>query len=116
MLNKSNRKLYRSLRGEYKRYARRLKNFLFDRRCGTDAINESLCDIFTMLAESQKNGRVFSDVIPDPEASIRETALCFPARRMRRRPLTVLVLSVVAVACAACARAFTLLPLSNFRP
>ena len=116
MLNKSNRKLYRSLRGEYKRYARRLKDTLFDCCRGKDAVNDSLSDVFTMLSEAQSAHRAFADVIPDPHASIRETALCFPARRMRRRPLTVLVLSVVAVACAACARAFTLLPLSNFRP
>ena len=42
MLNKTNRKLYRSLRGEYKRYARRLKNTLFDCCCGKDAVNDSL--------------------------------------------------------------------------
>ena len=103
MLNKSNRKLYKSLRGEYKRYARRLKDTLFDCCRGKDAVNDSLSDVFTMLAEAQGAHRAFADVIPDPHASIRETALCFPARRMRRNTAVILCLCAALFAVTAAA-------------
>lgn len=44
----------------------------------------------------------FADVIPDPAASIRETALCFPARTMRRNTVFVLLLAGLAVLLCAC--------------
>lgn len=97
MLNKTNRKLYRSLRGEYKKYARQLKGTLFDCCRGKDAVNDSLSDVFTMLAEAQSARRAFADVIPDPHASIRETALCFPARKMRRNTAVILCLCAALV-------------------
>lgn len=103
MLNKSNRKLYRSLRGEYNKYARQLKNTLFDCCRGKDAVNDSLSDVFTMLSEAQSAGRPFADVIPDPHASIRETALCFPARAMRRNTVTILCLAAALFAVTAAA-------------
>ncbi len=108
MLNKTNRKLYRSLRGEYKRYARRLKDTLFDCCRGKAAVNDSLSDVFTMLAEAQGAHRAFADVIPDPHASIRETALCFPARRMRRNTAVILCLCAALVLLAGSAVAIEL--------
>ena len=95
MLDKRNHKLYKSLRGEYRRYARRLKATLLDCCKGKDAINETLGDVFSMLAEAQGAGRDFADVIPDPAASIRETALCFPAKEIRRSTSFILVLSAL---------------------
>ena len=108
MLNKTNRKLYRSLRGEYKRYARRLKDTLFDCCRGKAAVNDSLSDVFTMLAEAQGAHRAFANVIPDPHASIRETALCFPARRMRRNTAVILCLCAALVLLAGSAVAIEL--------
>lgn len=108
MLNKTNRKLYRSLRGEYKRYARRLKDTLFDCCRGKAAVNDSLSDVFTMLAEAQGAHRAFADVIPDPHASIRETALCFPACRMRRNTAVILCLCAALVLLAGSAVAIEL--------
>lgn len=102
MLDKRNQKLYKSLRGEYRKYARRLKATLLDCCKGKDEINETLGDVFSMLAEAQGAGRDFADVIPDPAASIRETALCFPARTMRRNTAFVLLLAGLAVLLCAC--------------
>lgn len=102
MLDKRNQKLYKSLRGEYRKYARRLKVTLLDCCKGKDEINETLGDVFSMLAEAQGAGRDFADVIPDPAASIRETALCFPARTMRRNTAFVLLLAGLAVLLCAC--------------
>ena len=102
MLDKRNQKLYKSLRGEYRRYARQLKATLLDCCKGKDEINETLGDVFSMLAEAQGAGRDFADVIPDPAASIRETALCFPARTMRRNTAFVLLLAGLAVLLCAC--------------
>ena len=64
MLDKRNQKLYKSLRGEYRKYARRLKVTLLDCCKGKDEINETLGDVFSMLAEAQGAGRDFADVIP----------------------------------------------------
>lgn len=97
MLDKRNHKLYKSLRGEYRRYARRLKATLLDCCKGKDEINETLGDVFSMLAEAQGAGRDFADVIPDPAASIRETALCFPARRTRLHTVVILILAALLV-------------------
>ena len=108
MLNKTNRKLYRSLRGEYKRYARRLKNTLFDCCCGKDAVNDSLSDVFIMLAEAQSAHRAFTDVIPDSHAGIRETVLCFPARRIRRNTAVIICLCAALVLLAGSAVAIEL--------
>ena len=102
MLDKRNQKLYKSLRGEYRKYARQLKNTLFNCCQGSDAVNESLTDVFSMLAEAQEEGRPFEEIIPDPAASIRETALCFPARTMRRNTAVVLLLAGLAVLLCAC--------------
>ena len=84
MLNRQNRKLFKSLIGDYKKFARRLKNELFERCQGNEGINESLWEIFSMLAAAQGEMRRFDEVIPDPEGFIKETALCFPAKRSRR--------------------------------
>lgn len=84
MLNKQNRKLFKSFWGNYKKFARRLKNELFERCVGNEAINESLGDVFSMLAAAQDERRPFDEVIPDPDGFIKETALCFPSRRNRR--------------------------------
>ena len=108
MLNKTNRKLYRLLRGEYKRYARRLKNTLFDCCCGKDAVNDSLSDVFIMLAEAQSAHRAFTDVIPDFHAGIRETVLCFPARRIRRNTAVILCLCAALILLAGSAVAIEL--------
>ena len=108
MLNQSNRELYRSLHGEYKNYARRLKNTLFDCCHGKDAVNESLYDVFAMLAEAQGAGRDFADVIPDPNAGIRETALCFPARAIHRNTAVILCLAASLVLLAGSAVAIGL--------
>lgn len=97
MLDKRNQKLYKSLRGEYRRYARRLKATLLDCCKGKDEINETLGDVFSMLAEAQGAGRDFADVIPDPAASIRETALCFPARKTRLHTVVILILVALLV-------------------
>ncbi len=102
MLDKRNQKLYKSLRGDYRKYARQLKNTLFNCCQGSDAVNESLTDVFSMLAEAQGEGRPFEEIIPDPAASIRETALCFPARTMRRNTAVVLLLAGLAVLLCAC--------------
>ena len=108
MLNKTNRKLYRSLRGEYKRYARRLKDTLFDCCRGKDAVNDSLSDVFIMLAEAQSAHRAFTDVIPDSHAGIRETVLCFPARRIRRNTAVILCLCAALILLAGSAVAIEL--------
>ena len=97
MLDKRNQKLYKSLRGEYRKYARQLKNTLFNCCQGSDAVNESLTDVFSMLAEAQGEGRPFEEIIPDPAASIRETALCFPARRTRLHTVVILILAALLV-------------------
>lgn len=97
MLDKRNQKLYKSLRGEYRRYARQLKATLLDCCKGKDEINETLRDVFSMLAEAQGAGRDFADVIPDPAASIRETALCFPARKTRLHTVVILILAALLV-------------------
>ena len=97
MLDKRNQKLYKSLRGEYRKYARRLKATLLDCCKGKDEINETLGDVFSMLAEAQGTGRDFADVIPDPAASIRETALCFPARKTRLHTVVILILAALLV-------------------
>ena len=97
MLDKRNQKLYKSLRGEYRRYARQLKATLLDCCKGKDEINETLGDVFSMLAEAQGAGRDFADVIPDPAASIRETALCFPARKTRLHTVVILILAALLV-------------------
>lgn len=108
MLDKRNKKLYKSLRGEYKQYARQLKNTLFDCCRDREAVNDSLSDVLTMLAEAQSSGRAFADVTPDPHASIRETALCFPARAMRRNTAVILCLSAALVLLAGSAVAIEL--------
>ena len=95
MLDKRNQKLYKSLRGDYRKYARQLKNTLFNCCQGSDAVNESLTDVFSMLAEAQDEGRPFEEIIPDPAASIRETALCFPARRTRLHTVVILILAAL---------------------
>ena len=100
MLDKRNQKLYKSLRGEYRKYARQLKNTLFNCCQGSDAVNESLTDVFSMLAEAQEEGRPFEEIIPDPSASIRETALCFPARRTRLHTVVILILTALLVIAA----------------
>ena len=100
MLDKRNQKLYKSLRGEYRKYARQLKNTLFNCCQGSDAVNESLTDVFSMLAEAQEEGRPFEEIIPDPAASIRETALCFPARRTRLHTVVILILTALLVIAA----------------
>ena len=97
MLDKRNQKLYKSLRGDYRKYARRLKATLLDCCKGKDEINETLGDVFSMLAEAQGAGRDFADVIPDPAASIRETALCFPARKTRLHTVVILILAALLV-------------------
>ncbi len=97
MLNKNNAKLYRTLRGDYRKYARQLKNTLFDCCSETAAINDSLSDVFGMLAAAQAAGRAFGEVIPEPQTSIRETALCFPARKIRRNSVVILLLSAALV-------------------
>lgn len=97
MLDKRNQKLYKSLRGDYRKYARRLKNTLFNCCQGSDAVNESLTDVFSMLAEAQGEGRPFEEIIPDPAASIRETALCFPARKTRLHTVVILILAALLV-------------------
>ena len=97
MLDKRNQKLYKSLRGEYRKYARQLKNTLFNCCQGSDAVNESLTDVFSMLAEAQGEGRPFEEIIPDPAASIRETALCFPARKTRLHTVVILILAALLV-------------------
>ena len=100
MLDKRNQKLYKSLRGEYRKYARQLKNTLFNCCQGSDAVNESLTDVFSMLAEAQEEERPFEEIIPDPAASIRETALCFPARRTRLHTVVILILTALLVIAA----------------
>ena len=100
MLDKRNQKLYKSLRGDYRKYARQLKNTLFNCCQGSDAVNESLTDVFSMLAEAQEEGRPFEEIIPDPAASIRETALCFPARRTRLHTVVILILTALLVIAA----------------
>ena len=100
MLDKRNQKLYKSLRGEYRKYARQLKNTLCNCCQGSDAVNESLTDVFSMLAEAQEEGRPFEEIIPDPAASIRETALCFPARRTRLHTVVILILTALLVIAA----------------
>ena len=97
MLDKRNQKLYKSLRGDYRKYARQLKATLLDCCKGKDEINETLGDVFSMLAEAQGAGRDFADVIPDPAASIRETALCFPARKTRLHTVVILILAALLV-------------------
>ena len=103
MLDKRNQKLYKSLRGDYRKYARQLKATLLDCCKGKDEINETLGDVFSMLAEAQGAGRDFADVIPDPAASIRETALCFPARKTRLHTVVILILAALLVIVASTA-------------
>ena len=78
MLNRTNRKLYRSLRGEYKRYARRLKNTLFDCCCGKDAVNDSLSDEFIMLAEAQSHTAPLRTSSPTPTPASARRCSAFP--------------------------------------
>lgn len=98
MLTKNNKEILKTLNGEYLKFAKKLKNAVFSHCSGNDAINDTLCDIFLMLAEAQTDNRVFSDVIPDADKTIRETIACLPIKRLRRLPL-VCALAAVAILC-----------------
>lgn len=101
LLNKENQALYAGLKGEYKIYAWQLLNALFVRCKPQSAINASLSDIFSMLSEAQAAGQSFSQIIPDPRTSIRETVLCFPQRKMRRRTVVALIATAALLLIAA---------------
>ena len=114
-LNRENQKLYASLKGEYKIYAWQLLNALFVHCKPKSAINDSLSDIFSMLADAQNGGCPFMQIIPDPRTSIRETVLCFPQKRIRRRMLAALI-SAAALVLLAGILAATLTPVPLDEP
>lgn len=94
MLNRENKKLLKSLRNDYKEFAKRLCSRTFSECKGRKSLNENLTDILSMLAEAQAEGKSFSDAVPDPEATIRETLVCFPHKNTR------LVILLSALFCA----------------
>lgn len=114
-LNKENLKLYESLKGEYKIYAWQLLNALFTHCKPRNAINRSLYDAFSMLYEAQTTGRPFSEIVPDPRAWIKETVLCFPAKKMSRRTLISLIAATAIVLLTAILTA-TLTPIQLDEP
>ena len=84
MLNKENRTILKSLKGEYKRFAKKLSRSAFLRCEGRRAINENLAEMFALLQNAQEQGKPFDAAIPDAEATIRETLLYFPPKRTWR--------------------------------
>ena len=83
MLNKENKKLLKSLQSDYKKFAKKLCSRTFSECKGGKSLNENLTDILSMLTEAQAEGKSFSDAVPDPEATIRETLVCFPHKNTR---------------------------------
>lgn len=100
MLNRENKAVLKSLNGEYKKFAKRLAFAVFARCEGNKAINENLAEMFAMLQNAQEQGKPFEAAIPDAEATIRETLLCFPPKRIWRLAL-ILVFSALFVISAA---------------
>ena len=94
MLNRENKKLLKSLQNDYKKFAKKLCSRTFSECKGVKSLNENLTDILSMLAEAQAEGKSFSDAVPDPEATIRETLVCFPRKNTR------LVILLSALFCA----------------
>ena len=94
MLNRENKKLLKSLQNDYKKFAKKLCSRTFSECKGGKSLNENLTDILSMLAEAQAEGKNFSDAVPDPEATIRETLVCFPHKNTR------LVILLSALFCA----------------
>ena len=95
MLNKENRKILKTLSGEYHAFALKLKQEVFSRCSDWKAINENLYDMLEMLRSAQEEKRTFSEVIPDPDQTIKETVLCFPAKRYHK----ILAIGFGAAAC-----------------
>lgn len=83
MLNRENKKLLKTLQNDYKKFAKKLCGRAFSECKGGKLLNENLTDILSMLAEAQADGKSFSDAVPDPEATIRETLVCFPLKNTR---------------------------------
>ena len=101
MLNKENRKILKTLSGEYHAFALKLKQEVFSRCSDWKAINENLYDMLEMLRSAQEEKRTFSEVIPDPDQTIKETVLCFPAKRYHK----ILAIGFGAAACIVVASA-----------
>ena len=99
MLKKENKQLIKSLTGEYKKFAKSVTGAVFSHCVGNDAINETLNDLFVLLADAQATGQAFCNVIPDRETTIRETIGCLTPRKLRRG-MTAVAIAAVAVLCA----------------
>ena len=99
-LNRQNKAILKSLDGEYKKFGNKVKSAVFAHCKGEDAVNDTLCDMFGMLAEAQREGRPLGDVIPDESKTIRDTVACLPLKKV---PHTRLIWGIFAGVVAAAA-------------
>ena len=99
-LNRQNKAILKSLDGEYKKFGNKVKSAVFSHCKGEDAVNDTLCDMFGMLAEAQREGRPLGDVIPDESKTIRDTVACLPLKKV---PHTRLIWGIFAGVVAAAA-------------
>ena len=81
-LNRQNKAILKSLDGEYKKFGNKVKSAVFAHCKGEDAVNDTLCDMFGMLAEAQREGRPLADLIPDESKTIRDTVACLPIKKI----------------------------------
>ncbi len=97
-LNKQNKTIYGSLDGEYKKFGRKIKSTVFSHCKGEEAVNDTLYDVFVMLADARTDGRPLSDVIPDQDRTIRDTVACLPIKKI---PHTGLIFGILSALLAA---------------
>ncbi len=95
MLNAENRKIYRSLKGEYKKFAKRLCSAIRVHCRGREETDDALSGMFGILSEAQAQNRPLAEVIPDAGRTISDTVACLP---LKRAPHAVLLCSLVLIA------------------
>lgn len=98
MQSKENKQLMKSLKGEYKKFAKRIC-LAVRFRCSGNAVEETLGDMLALLAEAQETGQPLCDVIPDKRATIRETVACLPRKKLQRAAVCLLAAAAVICAC-----------------
>ena len=96
-MNGENRTILKSLKGEYKRFARNVSRSVFFRYGSGEYVDSQLFELFSMLQSAQEDGVPFEEVIPDPKATRRETLAAFP-RREFFRPLLIAAFCLLLIA------------------
>lgn len=104
-LNIQNKAILKSLDGEYKKFGKKVKSAVFAHCKGEDAVNDTLCDMFGMLADAQNEGRPLADLIPDEDQTIRDTVACLPIKKI---PHTGLIFGILSALLAAAGMALLL--------